>query len=480
VVCALSVIHQIRLQENLAGVTSSADRECLRFRSPDGDFFVLERELEQLRQAGHALSTIATYAESELPVRFCLPSDGSVAALPPLGARLSVLARLLAEQRADGSVDVRFLGRHRTVPADGFVLDQASGGRRYVWQIVAASKLEGGTEIGERYRELHATLCDPDTRVVLSLGSGGLKLFGHAPVLRLLERIGCAEAVDEMWGTSAGALVALLYSHGLSPEAIEQTGYDLYGGRYQLSLRPTTLHVLRTILKDALLPSRGMSNAGFVNCAQSLSRMLDQYCSDIQPARPLFVLAFNLERGCGEVLSAHEVPEHLRGFMHHADPREATLASCAVPLLFMPHRVVRDSKETLYIDGSTTEDVPLRSVVRKWDLDRAAGIERRRRLVILYVKLSQSGSRHAVSTGGRGGKLRLLQAVAAVGMETIHARDLELLSLRDDVELLALHLPDSNTEFFEISHIPEYIRRANESFPEQLDALEQRLRERRR
>ena len=31
-----------------------------------------------------------------------------------------------------------------------------------------------------------------------------------------------------------------LYDHGLSPQAIEQTGYDLYSGRYELPLRPST------------------------------------------------------------------------------------------------------------------------------------------------------------------------------------------------------------------------------------------------
>jgi len=473
----LSVIHQIRLEANLAELKGRADFEVLRFRSPDGSFFVPESDLARVRNLGVEPIPIAQFRANDLPVAFLLPDDGSVCSLPPVGARLSVLARLLAEQRADGSVNVRYLGRHRTLPADGFLLDQAGGGRRYVWQIVPAEDSLGGSAICDRYAALRGRFAAEDTRVVLALGSGGLKLFGHAPVLRLLERIGCADQIDEIWGTSAGALVALLYCHGLSPEAIEQTGYDLYGGRYQLALRPTTLHVLRAILREALLPSRGASDAGFVNCAQSLSRMLDEYCRDIVPVRPLFVLAFNLERGVSEVLSAHAVPEHLRGFVFQADPREATLASCAVPLLFVPHRVVRDEQEAVYIDGSTTEDVPLRSVVQKWDLDRAAGVEKRSRLTILYVKLSQGGVPYHAGGGARGGKLRLLQSVASVGMETIHARDLELLSQREDVELLPLCLPDSSTEFFEIAHIPEYIRRANESFPAQLDLLERRLRE---
>jgi predicted acylesterase/phospholipase RssA len=463
----LGVILHIRLHP---GATDAAS--ALRFRAPDGTYYLPQLEAEELRARGVRFSVLREIAAAELPVRFLDADADATDDAPSEGTRLAVLARLLAEERASGDVSVRFLGRHRSVPPDGFVLDRASGGRRYVWQIVPAEL--DAARVEQRYAGLIELMHCERTKVVLSLGSGGLKLFSHASILRLLERIGCADRIAEVWGTSAGALVALLYCHGLSPQAIEQTGYDLYSGRYSLELRPSKLKVLRELLREALLPSA--EAAGFVDCARGLSRMLDEYCSVIRPLRPLYVLAFNLEECRAEVLTPDPVAPHLQGFALQTDAREATFASCAVPLLFVPRPILRNGRPVNYIDGSTTEDVPLRSVVQKFDLDRKAGVEPRERLAILYVKLSARATEHR-SAGKRFGKVRLLQAVAAAGMETIHARDVEILTSRSDVTLLPLELVDEAADFFEISRIPEYIRRAKESFPEQLEKLAALLRE---
>ncbi len=50
------------------------------------------------------------------------------------------------------------------------------------------------------------------------------------------------------------------------------------------------------------------------------------------------------------------------------------------------------------------------------------------------------------------------------------------LRARPDVELLELDLEDSAPDFFEIRRIPEFMRHAKETFPEQLAAIEGRLR----
>ena len=149
----------------------------LRFRAPDGSWFLCEADLSLARQRGLRPEILETIDEADLPVRIILPHDGGVNNPPPAGARLSVLARLLAEQRANGDVHVRFLGRNRTPPPDGFVLDRADGQRRYVWQVVPAEQVENRPELSERFSALRELFSDEHTRVVLSLGSGGLKLF---------------------------------------------------------------------------------------------------------------------------------------------------------------------------------------------------------------------------------------------------------------------------------------------------------------
>jgi hypothetical protein len=113
--------------------------------------------------------------------------------------------------------------------------------------------------------------------------------------------------------------------------------------------------------------------------------------------------------------------------------------------------------------------------VRKWDLDRQSGAEQRTRLIILAVKLSPRVGSARVAPGSRVGKLRLLQTVAAAGVETIHSRDLALIAGRPDIELFTLQLASSGDDFFETGRIPDYIQAAKEDFPEQLAKLERQL-----
>ena len=468
-------VVQIKLEAPPEAWYESADESPLRFQSADGSFYLTDEELLDAQRMGCRVQVVRRIQERELPVRFSLPHDGAVNDWPPEDARLAVLARLLAEDRANGSVEVRFLGRNRNVPPDGFALDRAGGLRRYVWQIVP-TEVHARPAVHERFRAVRAVCGDPGARVVLSLGSGGLKLFAHATALRLFETLGVGEHFSEVWGSSAGAMAGLLYAQGLSPHAIEQMGYDLYTGRIDLELRPSKLLFLRHLVRDALLPTFGAAGAGFVDVADGLSRMLERYCGNVEPRIPFYCIAFNLRDCQADVLTPGAVPPHLRELLVQADARAAALASSSVPLLFVPRVIRRINRDAHYIDGSTTEDVPLHSVVRKWDLDRAAGVETRDRLVIVYVKLT-GGLETYRTHPGRIGKLRLMQTVAAAGIETMHRRDVELLRMRPDVRLVGLELGDSNPDFFDTRRIAEFIRSAKECFPDQLVAIEERLRE---
>ena len=258
-------VVQIKLETPPEAWHDSADESPLRFQCADGSFFLTDEELLDAQRSGCRVQVVRRIQERELPVRFSLPHDGAVTDWPPEDARLAVLARLLAEDRATGAVEVRFLGRNRIVPADGFALDRAGGQRRYVWQVVPTEIHAARPAVQERFRALRAVCADPNARVVLSLGSGGLKLFAHATALRLFDALGIGEHFSEVWGSSAGAMAGLLYAQGLSAHAIEQMGYDLYTGRVDLALRPSKLLFLRHLVRDALLPSFGAAGAGFVD-----------------------------------------------------------------------------------------------------------------------------------------------------------------------------------------------------------------------
>jgi predicted acylesterase/phospholipase RssA len=466
---AVGRVFQVRV--HVAG----SGQDALRFQGGDQTYYMMDSELRELQIGGSVVEVLRSISEEDLPVRFFLPHDGAVNDPPPESARLAVLARLLSEGRADGDVHIRFLGRNRSVPPDGFVLDCRGGSRRYVWQTVESDEARSRATLDDRFRALRHHFADPDRRVVLSLGSGGIKLFCHATALRLLERIGCGPHIEEVWGSSAGALVGLLYCHGMTPQAIEAAGYDLYSGRYKLPFHPSKLQLVRSLLRDAITPAA--SAAGFVDCAEGVSEMLSRYCDELHPKRPLYTAVFNLADCRPEILTQVPVPAHLADFIARADPRDAALASCAVPLLFVPRQVRRNGRTVPYIDGSTTEEVPLRSIVRKWDRDREAGVETRDKLTIFYVRLA-AGTENMREDGARISKLRVLQLVASAGMETMYQRDVELLQQRPDVELIHLQLSGYGSDFFDRQRIPQFIRAAKESFPLQLQEIENTLRAR--
>ena len=48
--------------------------------------------------------------------------------------------------------------------------------------------------------------------------------------------------------------------------------------------------------------------------------------------------------------------------------------------------------------------------------------------------------------------------------------------MRPDVDVIGLQLPDSRANFFDTASIPDYIRTAKESFPEQFARIEEQLR----
>jgi predicted acylesterase/phospholipase RssA len=233
--------------------------------------------------------------------------------------------------------------------------------------------------------------------------------------------------------------------------------------------------VLRHLLQETLFSEPG--EAGFHDGGGPLAAMFEYYCASLRPRRPFYTVAFNLAECRTQVLTAEPVPAHLDGWFVQTDPRDAVLASSAVPLLFVPQTIRQRERETPYIDGSTTEDVPLYSIVRKWERDREAGQETRPRLVILFVKLTGSLAQYR-TTDGRIGKLRMMQLVASAGIETMHRRDMEIMNRRSDVELLALRLGDTGPDFFEVERIPEFVRMAKERFPLQLAAIEDGLRSR--
>ena len=60
-----------------------------------------------------------------------------------------------------------------------------------------------------------------NTKFVIALSAGKLKLACHLPFLRLIEKLDVK--VDELWGVSAGAVIGGLWANGMTVQEIDKT-----------------------------------------------------------------------------------------------------------------------------------------------------------------------------------------------------------------------------------------------------------------
>jgi predicted acylesterase/phospholipase RssA len=74
-----------------------------------------------------------------------------------------------------------------------------------------------------RFSALRRLATDPRKRFVVSLGGGGVpSLCGNTALVALIEALGLREHVEEVWGTSAGAIVGGSWASGMrSPQMME-------------------------------------------------------------------------------------------------------------------------------------------------------------------------------------------------------------------------------------------------------------------
>jgi NTE family protein len=167
-------------------------------------------------------------------------------------------------------------------------------------------------------------------KIGLTLSGGGARGIAHIGVLKALDEIGVR--LDMMSGTSSGALIAALYSYGLSPEVILET---IVNTRFFRSLRPAwTLTGLVTMdgLRELILKLIPENN---FECLRI----------------PVTVAATNLNQGKPEYFTTGELVP-------------AILASSCVPVLFNPIQV----NGSVYVDGGIMDNLPTRCIRDKCDV----------------------------------------------------------------------------------------------------------------
>ena len=180
-------------------------------------------------------------------------------------------------------------------------------------------------------------------KIGLALGGGGARGAAHIGVLRVLERENIP--IDNLVGTSAGALIAALYSGGVSPDEIEH--YVLSGAIKKVyktdfsMLRPFFLHLNKVVHTFLGKPYY----AGIYN-DHRLHHFVDQSISkndgSIELNVPLHIIAVDLVTGLPVVIKSGDV-----GL--------AVQASTAIPTLRQPIPI----NDQLLVDGGVLKNIPV-------------------------------------------------------------------------------------------------------------------------
>jgi NTE family protein len=160
------------------------------------------------------------------------------------------------------------------------------------------------------------------TGVVLS--GGGARGFAHLGVLKALNDAGIYP--DVIAGTSAGALVGVLYADGFTPDEI-----------LKMMNASSTLHYVRpTVPREGLLQISGIEKILIDNLRAKKFEELKI---------PLFVTATDLNNGVAEYFSSGEL-------------LKPVIASASIPVLFNPVII----NKIHYVDGGVLDNMPIKPI----------------------------------------------------------------------------------------------------------------------
>ncbi|MFO1077489.1 MAG: patatin-like phospholipase family protein [Planctomycetota bacterium] len=172
-------------------------------------------------------------------------------------------------------------------------------------------------------------------RTVLVLGGGGMRGFCHIGVIRAIERLGLR--IDEVVGTSMGAVMGALFATGMDSRRIEEVAGEITIRDY------FRLNLLKFLVKGY----RHASVYKGRTFRQFLEKWLPQAAFGELP-RPFFCNALSLTTGASRFFGLPGSPP--------VAVADAVYASACLPMIFEPAQIAGDH----YVDGGMTETLALR------------------------------------------------------------------------------------------------------------------------
>jgi NTE family protein len=170
-------------------------------------------------------------------------------------------------------------------------------------------------------------MSDKQYKTGLVLSGGGARGFAHLGVIKALNETGIYP--DVISGTSAGAIIGVLYADGYTPEEI--LGMMNTGSRLDF-MRPA-------------LPREGLLQInGIIKILKTYLRSKNFEELKI----PLFVTATDLNNGKAVYFSK-------------GDLFEPVIASASIPVVFQPVKI----DDISYVDGGVLDNLPIRPIENK-------------------------------------------------------------------------------------------------------------------
>jgi hypothetical protein len=221
----------------------------------------------------------------------------------PLPDNVTHEARLMLY--GDPALELEFMGRgnvgsdaHLPARRELLVALDAPGGRR----VYLFRRLQRGADghdariqsIDSQYADVTRWLQAPDSRVVVSIGGGGFRMFAAIPVLKMIDRLAGRERIAEVWGSSGGAFVGFAFAAGIPLEALDQFAFDLYNGRARKLSDGSWSHIVRSRVLSAVADLRGRERPpDMVDWLAELERRCPTSTRGL--ARPFFAIASSNE-----------------------------------------------------------------------------------------------------------------------------------------------------------------------------------------
>lgn len=405
--------------------------------------------------------------------------------IPPNEVCEEIVALALSRKAKGERSNPIYVGRTAEELPDSFVLDRPGGRRRYRWVWNRRKTPRKMVSFEDRFPRLIEAVTDPDTRFVVSLGAGGLRMFAHPSIFRLIRALGVESAIEEIWGCSGGAIAGLAYALGADHQILEQEGFHLYHRKYDLTLSPSAPTVIKNLIIDHLFPGTRLSLDGFVDVQNAVQALLARVALYNKPSIPFYAIAYNLSLKRNEVLTPTKVnSKAYDGRIKYCSPINAVLASAAIPVLFVPKIIKRGQTQFTYIDGSLFEEVPLTSVYHKWQMDKKNRTTKKKKLFILAINLFPYFStwkffftRYLVKFLPLLEFAGILARLADLVRRTRIDDQIQTINEDRNAYVAEINLPLlSKVNFLDPKIIPMVIDKARGSFFDQLVKLEARLR----